>query len=76
MRMILAALVFAVYVFPISAQPQLDEGRKARAFEMLTQQRNQAMDGLAICVGEYQHQLEQLHKELEQAKQACKPAEK
>ncbi len=50
--------------------------RRLRAFDSVTMQRNQAMDSVAVCIGEFSAQVETLKKQLEDAKKACeKPKE-
>jgi len=66
----------ALVLLSSAAFAQNNDQRKLHSYDFIVQQRNQAMDGMAVCVGEYGAQLEAVRKELEQAKKACeKPKE-
>lgn len=53
--------------------PNLDQQQqqRLRAWDVIVAQRNQAMDGVGICIGELQAQVEALKKQLEEAKKAA-----
>lgn len=59
--------ILFLLLFVSSAAAQTDDlaARRARSWDVITQQRNQAMDALAQCIGEYTHQLEQVRKDLQ-----------
>jgi hypothetical protein len=74
--MLWIALLFSMIASSALAQEGIPDQRKSRAFDTVTMQRNQAMDAVAICVGEFNAQVEQLKRELAEAKRTCeKPKE-
>lgn len=74
--MLKLSCLFVCFTTAAFAQTPNAQDQHLKSYDMLVQQRNQAMDGVAYCVGEMQSQVEALKRQLEEAKKACeKPKE-
>ena len=69
-------LLISMALLALLVLAQTPDQQRLKSYDMLVQQRNQAMDGVAYCVGEMQSQVAELKSQLEEAKKACeKPKE-